>query len=154
MKNVEKHLTEPIVCSCLVIPKGAAYGAMAGAVLGAAGSAAKAAAHTAADLHGNGKAPLESGIASLGLLGLTADEVVLLAGRRGMLKPVATGLAARAPRAELAGVELGKGHLMVPLQLTWADGSHWELDVPRAEARNAQTVVAQLDDRWERGMRC
>src|SRR5829696_5619605 len=38
LKNVEKHLTEPIVGSCLVTPKGAAAGAMARATLGAAGS--------------------------------------------------------------------------------------------------------------------
>jgi hypothetical protein len=144
MKNVDKHLAEPIIGSCLVTPKGAAAGAMAGAVLGAGGSMAKAAADTAASQYGNGKAPLDSGTAAVGMLALTADDVVLLNGRRGMLKPVATGLAGRAPRRELAGVELGKGKLVAPLRLSWTDGTEWQLNVPRAEAKKAQALVEQL----------
>jgi len=144
MKNVEKHLAEPIVGSCLVTPKGAAAGAMAGAMLGAGGSMAKAAADTAASRHGAGKAPIDSGTASVAMLALTADDVVLLNGRRGMLKPVATGLAGRAPRRELAAVELGKGTLVAPLRLSWTDGTEWQLNVPRAEARKARALVDQL----------
>ena len=144
MKNVDNHVAEPLVGSCLVTPKGASTGIMAGAVLGAAGSAAKAAADTAAGAHGTGKAPLESGVASLGLLGLTADDVVLVNGRRGMIKPVATGLAGRAARRDLVGAELGTGKLTAPLRLSWADGSQWLLDVPRAEARRARALLDQL----------
>jgi hypothetical protein len=144
MKNVEKHLAEPIVSSCLVTPKGAAAGAMAGAVLGAGGSIAKAAADTAAGQFGNGKAPIDSDTASVAMLALTADDVVLLNGRRGMLKPVATGLAGRAPRRELAVAELGKGNLVAPLRLAWTDGTEWQLNVPRAEAKKAQALVDQL----------
>lgn len=144
MKNIEKHLAEPIVGSCLVTPKGAAAGTMAGAVLGAGGSMAKAAADTAASRYGDGKAPIDSGTASVAMLALTADDIVLLNGRRGMIKPVATGLAGRAPRRELATVELGKGKLVAPLRLAWTDGTEWQLNVPRAEAKKAQALVDQL----------
>ena len=144
MKNVDKHVAEPLVGSCLVTPKGASTGIMAGAVLGAAGSAAKAAADTASGAHGDGKAPLATGTASLGLLALTAQDVVLVNGRRGMVKPVATGLAGRAPRRDLVGAELGKAKLTAPLRLTWADGSEWLLDVPRAETKRAQALLDQL----------
>jgi hypothetical protein len=145
MKKLEHHLSEPVVGSCLVIPKGAAAGAFAGAVLGgAAGAAGRAAADTAASAHGRDKAPIESGTASLGLLALTADEVVLVNGRRGVTRPVATGLAARASRTQLRDAELGSGRLTAPLRLTWADGSCWELDVPRAEGRKARSLLDQL----------
>ena len=91
MRKLEQHLSEPIIGSCLVTPKGAAAGAFAGALLGAAGSAGRAAADTAVTAHGLGKSPMDAGTASLGMLVLTAHEVVLVNGRRGMLRPVATG---------------------------------------------------------------
>ena len=144
MRNVQKHLPEPILGSCLVTPKGAAVGSMAAAALGPSGSMAKAAADTAASQYGADKAPIDSGLAAVGMLALTADDVVLINGRRGMLKPVATGLAGRVPRRALSGVELGKGKLVAPLRLSWADGSEWELNVPRAEAKKAQALLAQL----------
>jgi hypothetical protein len=145
MKNVDKHVIEPLVGSCLVTPKGASTGIMAGALAGgAAGAAARAAVDTAAGAHGRGRAPLEAGTGTLGLLGLTADDVVLVNGRRGMIKPVATGLAGRAPRRDLVGAELGKGKLTVPLRLTWADGTEWLLDVPRAECKRAHALLGQL----------
>jgi len=144
MKKLEHHLAEPVIGSCLVTPKGASTGTMAGAVLGAAGSAAQAAADTAAGLHGRDKSPLASGTAALGMLALTADDVVLLNGRRGMLRPVATGLAAKTPRHQLVDAELGKAKLTAALRLSWADGTHWELDVPRAEIRKARALLDQL----------
>ena len=145
MKKLEPHLPEPVIDSCLVIPKGATAGAFAGAVLGgAAGSAGRAAADTAATVHGRDTSPMEAGTAAVGMLALTADEVLLVNGRRGMLRPVATGLAARAPRTQLREAELGSGKLTTPLRLTWADGSCWELAVPRAESRKARLLLDQL----------
>ena len=144
MKNLEQHLSEPVIGSCLVTAKGAAAGAFAGAVLGATGSAARAAADTVAAAHGRGRSPMDAGAASLGMLALTAEEVVLVNGRRGMLRPVATGLAARAPRTQLREAELGSGTLTASLRLTWADGSRWELDVPRAESRKARSLLDRL----------
>jgi hypothetical protein len=36
------------------------------------------------------------------------------------------------------------GKLTAPLRLTWADGSRWELDVPRAESRKARSLLDRL----------
>jgi len=145
MKNADKYISEPIVGSCLVMPTSAGKGILAGAVAGAAaGSAARAASDTIAGARGKDASPLNPGTASLGLLALTADDVVLLDGRRGMLKPVATGLAGHSPRRGVVGAELGKGKMTAPLRLSWADGSTWTLDIPRAETKRARALVEQL----------
>jgi hypothetical protein len=144
MKNVDKHVAEPLVGSCLVTPEGASTGIVAGAALGATGSAAKAAADTAAGVHGDGQGAARDGDGVARAAALTAEDVVLVNGRRGMVKPVATGLAGRAPRRDLVGAELGKAKLTAPLRLTWADGSEWLLDVPRAETKRAQALLDQL----------
>ena len=141
MKRIRQHLTDPVVDSCLVMPKGATKGTMARAALGPAGSAVTAASDTIADHHGAARSPLRGGPGTLGLVALTVDEVVLLDGRRGALRPVATGVAARVPRTELAGAELGKGRLSSPLTLRWSDGSSWELEVPRANVKDARRLV-------------
>jgi hypothetical protein len=144
VKNAERYVPEPIVRSCLVMPKGGAKGIFAGAVAEKAGSAARATSDMIAARQGTEAAPLEPGAASLGLLALTTDEIVLVNGRRGMLKPVATGLGGRKPRHALAGVELGNGKLTAPLRLSWTDGTTWEVDVPRGEAKRARALVEQL----------
>jgi hypothetical protein len=145
MKNAEKYIAEPIVASCLVMPTSAAKGIFASAVVGeVAGSAARATSDTITAAQGKDASPLEPGTASLGLLALTADDVVLLNGRRGMLKPVATGLSEQSPRDGLVGAELGKGKMTAPLRLSWADGSTWTVAVPRAETKRARALVEKL----------
>jgi hypothetical protein len=142
MKNIDKHVSKPITESCLVTPKGAAKAIMTGAALGAAvGSAARAANDTIANARTSGISPLERGSASLGLLALTDDEIVLVDGKRGMLGPVATKLAGSAPRGALVAGELGKGKLSSPLRLGFADGSAWELEVPRKYVKNARVLI-------------
>lgn len=144
MKNVDRYVEEPLEASVIVMPKGASKAIIArGAAGEIAGSAALAAVDTAA-AHSESGSPLEAGTTSLGILALTAGKVVLLNGRRGMVKPVATGLADRRSRAALAGVELGNGKLTAPLSLRWADGSAWKVDVPRGEAKRARALVERL----------
>ncbi|HLM08477.1 MAG TPA: hypothetical protein VK307_02120 [Thermoleophilaceae bacterium] len=145
MKKADQHIAEPIVGSCLVAPKGGAKGVMASAVAGElGGSAARAASDQIASTRHRDASPLEPGTTSIGLLALTADDVVLLNGRRGMVKPVATGLAGRAPRRSLVAAELGKGALTAPLRLSFQDGSSWELAVPRAEGKRARALIDEL----------
>jgi hypothetical protein len=144
VKNAEKHISEPVVGSCLVMPRSAAKAAIAGAVAGAAGSAARAASDTVASYRDKDVAPLDSGTASVGLLALTAADVVLLNGRRAMIGTVATGVAGRAPRSELVDAEVGSGKLTAPLRLSWGDGSAWELSVPRSDVKKARALVEQL----------
>lgn len=145
MKHANKYISEPIEGSCLVMPRSAAKGIFAGAIAGEAlGSAARAASDTATASRDKQASPLQSGTASLGMLALTAGEVVLLDGRRGMIKPVATGLAGRAGREGIVAAELGSGKMTAPLRLAWADGSTWEVDVPRAEQKRARALVDQI----------
>lgn len=145
MKNADKYISEPIERSCLVMPRSAAKGIFAGAIAGeAVGSAARATSDMIVASRDQDDSPLQTGTASLGMLALTADEVVLLNGRRGMVKPVATGLAGRSARQGIVAVELGSGKLTAPLRLSWADGSTWEVDVPRAELKRARALVEQV----------
>lgn len=145
MKNSDKYISAPIEGSCLVMPRSAAKGIFAGAIAGEAlGSAARAASDTVAASRDKQASPLQTGTASLGMLALTADEVVLLDGRRGMIKPVATGLAGRAARDGIVAAELGSGKMTAPLRLAWADGSTWEVDVPRAEQKRARALVERV----------
>jgi hypothetical protein len=140
MKNAEKHIQNPITDSCLVMPKGATKGIMGGALVGAvAGSAGKAANDQVAAMRSG--APLAGGTASLGLLALTDDEIVLLDGRRGMVRPVATGLAGSVQRSALVDAELGTGRLSSPLRLSFEDGSSWQLEVPRKYVKDARRLL-------------
>lgn len=121
-------------------PKGATKGIKTGAVVGSiAGSAARAASDQVAAMRSG--APLAGGSASLGLLALTDDEIVLLDGRRGMVRPVATGLAGSARRSELIEADLGKGKLSSPLRLTFEDGSSWQLEVPPKHVKDARRLL-------------
>jgi hypothetical protein len=78
------------------------------------------------------------------MLAVTDDEVVLLTVRRGMIKPSATGVVGRGARADVCGAELGKCRLQAPLRLEWADGSAWELAVPRSDMKKARVLVEQI----------
>jgi hypothetical protein len=143
MKNAEKHIDLPIVGYCLVMPRGGAKGILRSAVAAEVGGSAARATSDMVAARPDSSSPLEPGTASVGMLAVTADEVVLLNGRRGMVKPVATGLAGRGPRS-VAAVELGSGKLTAPLRVAWQDGSAWEVDVPRGEAKRARALVEQL----------
>jgi hypothetical protein len=144
VKNAEKHLSQPIVGSCLVTPRSSAKAQFASAIAGSAGAVARATSDTIADYADRGASPMDSGTASIGMLALTEGEVVLLNGRRGMTRPVATGVAGRGPRQDVVVAEIGSGKLTAPLRLSWADGSTWELSVPRSDMKKARALVEQL----------
>jgi hypothetical protein len=144
MKNAEKYVPEPVLSSCLVMPKNAAKGIFAAAVAQNVSPAMRVTSDMVTEHSGKDGAPLDSGTAALGLLAVTSDEVVLVNGRRGMLKPVATGLGGRGSRRDLVRADLGSGKLVAPLRLAWADGTEWELDVPRGEAKRARALLEEL----------
>jgi hypothetical protein len=144
MKNLSTHIDDPIVSSCIVAPKGHAKAQFVGAIAGeVAGSVGRGAADTASARSGSAS-PLPPGASSLGMLAVTDEEIVLLTVRRGMIKPVATGVAGRVPRESIRGAELGKAKLQAPLRLEWADGSSWELAVPRSDVKKARALVDRL----------
>ena len=77
------------------------------------------------------------------MLALTADEVVLINGRRGMLRPVATGLC-RAFAAQLREAEVRVGKLDRAAAPHVGRRFALELDVPRAEGRKARSLLDRL----------
>src|ERR1041385_2941998 len=66
-------------------------------------------------------------------LAVGADEVALVKGKQGLVGLKMTGdVVARAPRSEVASVELGQGKVAFPLTVTFTNGSQWDLEVARA----------------------
>ena len=48
---------------------------------------------------------------------------------------------ARTPRATIREVQVGSGKLTAPLTVTFEDGQTWEVDVPRANVKQAKAIA-------------
>jgi hypothetical protein len=78
-------------------------------------------------------------------LALSEDEIALVKTKQGVMKlKITDEVHARAARTEVAHAELGNGKLACPLTITFANGSRWELDVPRGGKSAAERVVSLL----------
>jgi hypothetical protein len=78
-----------------------------------------------------------------GYLALSAEEVVLLATKKGLMSAKPAAVLARVPRREIAGVTLGDG--MAPgLTLLFDDGQAWSFDVTPATKKSAKALVEAL----------
>jgi hypothetical protein len=78
-----------------------------------------------------------------GYLALTADEVVLLTTKKGLMSAKPAEVLARVPRSQIAGVTLGDG--MAPgLTLLFDDGQAWSFDVTPATKKSAKALVDAL----------
>jgi hypothetical protein len=78
-------------------------------------------------------------------LAISDSEIALVKVKQGVMKLKLTDkLHARAARTEVAHAELGSGKLACPLTITFANGSRWELDVPRGGKGAAEKVVSLL----------
>jgi hypothetical protein len=78
-------------------------------------------------------------------LALNEDEIALVKTKQGVMKlKITDEVHARAARTEVAHAELGNGKLACPLTITFANGSRWELDVPRGGKSAAERVVSLL----------
>jgi hypothetical protein len=78
-------------------------------------------------------------------LALSESEIALVKTKQGLMKlKITDEVHARAARTEVAHAELGSGKLACPLTITFANGSRWELDVPRAGKSAAEKVVSLL----------
>ena len=115
-------------------------GGIAGAAMGAAGSAAAGA---AAERGLGGASPLQKG--EVGYLAVMTDSVLLFAVKSGGFKLKRTdSIIASVPRSATRAARVQKKRLAGILQVTFADGSAWSFDVPRANLKSAQEVVAAL----------
>jgi hypothetical protein len=132
-------LGAPEIAGALVNPRGftkkASVGAIGGA-LGAVAATAVASRSRAGDLPSFGR---------VGYVAASDAEVALIRTKSGALKMKVTDeVLARAPREEIARVELDKGRLLSHLRLQFSNGTVWEFDVPKTAAKNAERLVLAL----------
>jgi hypothetical protein len=81
----------------------------------------------------------------LGYVAVTAEEVAIVRGKSGLLKPkVGTDVIARAPRSEIASAQLEPGALTAALKIAFTDGGAWEFEVARVNRKTAEQVVHAL----------
>lgn len=78
-------------------------------------------------------------------LAISDSEIALVKTKQGVMKlKITDEVHARAPRTDVTHAELGTGKLACPLTITFANGSRWELDVPRGGKGAAEKVVSLL----------
>jgi len=78
-------------------------------------------------------------------LALSADELVLVKGKQGLMKLKMTDeVVAKVPRSDVVSIEAGEGKIAAPLTITFSDGGQWDLEVARAHRSAADQVVAEL----------
>jgi hypothetical protein len=143
MKNLAELIgTEPELGCSVAAPgqmtskllKGPARG-----LLGAAGSAAEATL-----TKGSPTSPFAGTQDKTGYLAITADQVLLVATKAALTGHTATAVLARARRSDLVRIDLGDGKLGLPMEVVFADGSSWNIEVPKLKAKEAQQLVAAL----------
>jgi hypothetical protein len=78
-------------------------------------------------------------------LALSADELVLVKGKQGLMKLKMTDeVVAKVLRSDVVSIEAGEGKIAAPLTITFSDGGQWDLEVARAHRSAAEQVVAEL----------
>jgi hypothetical protein len=145
MANASSALRAPQLAGTWVNNKGTAkrlVASVAGRELAgavgsvAAGSIAGDAPHAVADTPDFGRDAF---------LAISEREIALVKTKQGVMKlKITDEVHARAARAEVAHAELGSGKLACPLTITFANGSRWELDVPRGGKSAAEKLVSLL----------
>jgi len=81
----------------------------------------------------------------VGYVAVSENEVALVKTKSGLMKmKISDQVLARAPRTEVASVELDKGVLLSHLKIVFANGVSWEFDVPKQGKKTAEEVVRAL----------
>ena len=136
-------LGAPQVAGSFVTPKGLTKRMAGVAAAGVVGGIAGGMAAQAAATRKYEGAP-DFGV--IGYVAVTADEVAIVKGKQGLMKPkIGSDVIARAPRSEVASVELDPGALKAALKITFANGGWWQFEVPKIYRKTAQQVVSALD---------
>jgi hypothetical protein len=105
-------------------------GGAAGAAIGGGGVASEA-------------SPLRRG--QIAYLAVFPEELVLFNAKRGAFAPKpTTEVIAASPRTAVGSAKVERGMIAGVLQISFADGSTWEFDVPRVHLAGADGVVAAL----------
>jgi hypothetical protein len=80
----------------------------------------------------------------LGYVAVTVDELALLLVAPGLFRPRAREVLRRRPRPDAVGAELGERRVRATFDVTWADGSRWELLIDADAYEDARAVVAAV----------
>ncbi len=142
MKNVEDVVGSPVQVGCTVTPKGRASAIITGGVVGGAfGAAGRVVGQMAREAGSAGASPLPAWSGALGYLAVTADEIVLVLGKQGLMSPKAVSVIARAPRSSVAGMALGEGKVAKPLAVSFGGDVTWEFEIPRVQWKDADALL-------------
>jgi len=146
MADASQALGAPELAGSLVNPKGMTKkmtASVAGQVAG--GAAGAFAAGMAAGGPAYSGAPDVPNFGRVGYVAVTENEVALVKTKSGLMKmKISDEVLARAPRSEIASVELDKGTLLSHLKIEFTNGVLWEFDVPKASKKTAEKVVGAL----------
>jgi len=77
----------------------------------------------------------------LAVVALTAEDFLLLNFKHGAIHPIATGVLARIPRAEVAGAEVPRSISMNRMTVAFIDGSVWNFEVTKPNAGKARAIA-------------
>jgi len=143
--DASRALGAPQIAGSLVNPKGltkkvtaSAAGSEIGGAIGnlAAGVIAGRTSGAAAETPSFGR---------VGYVAVSDDEVALVKTKTGAFKMKVTDeVLARAPRADVASVELDQGALLSHLKIEFANGVVWQFDIPKQAKKTAQGVTRAL----------
>jgi hypothetical protein len=143
--DASRALGAPQIAGSLVNPKGFTKKVTASAAGSEIGGAIGS---IAAGVIAGGTSGATSEMPSFGRVGYVAvseDEVALVKTKTGALKMKVTDeVLARAPRADVASVELDQGTLLSHLKIEFANGVVWQFDVPKQAKKTAQGVTRAL----------
>ena len=81
----------------------------------------------------------------VGYVAVSATEGAVVKTKLGWKMTPTDVALARAPRSELASVELEEGRMVSHLRLHFASGRLWQFDVPKSDKKTARAVVAALE---------
>jgi hypothetical protein len=145
MADASQVLGSPEVAGTFLNPKGtlkkkatASAGRAVGGLVGAVGS-------NLAQSHQKQEGTTPD-FGQVGYLAVTADELALVRGKIGAIKPkIRDEVLARRPRSDVQSVELEGGKLIkADLTIQFADGGAWEFEVPKVYRKTADRLVQEL----------
>lgn len=146
MKGIEAFTGAPVLAGCVVNPPGSAGAIAAGAMSRQLGTGATVGARADGQVAAASAAalPHPTGSWQAAYLALTAEELVLVRVRQGLIRPKPDGEIARLPRTAVNGYTLEGSGLQSPFSLQLTDGTSWAFGLPKLHVKNAKALLGEL----------
>jgi hypothetical protein len=143
VRNAEALVGVPIIAGVTVTPAGRDKPHLPGSV---SGEVAAAVGGIDIGLGPSDEPPplVDVRVWHLGYLAVTRDELALLLARAGLFRARAREVLRRRPRADVVRTELDEGPIRATFDVTWRDGSRWELLVDADDIDDGRRVVAEV----------